>query len=32
MTATRTTGERIVGVGAMCVSNAPGDRLVAHAL
>ncbi|HXE61718.1 MAG TPA: chemotaxis protein CheD [Gemmatimonadaceae bacterium] len=32
MQATRTTGERIVGVGAMCVSNAPGDRLVAHAL
>src|SRR5690348_18473727 len=32
MTATRATGERIVGVGATCVSNAPGDRLVAHAL
>ena len=32
MAATRTTGERIVGVGAMCVSNTPGDRLVAHAL
>lgn len=26
------TGERIVAVGSLCVSNAPGDRLVAHAL
>lgn len=32
MATARMTGERIVGVGAMCVSNAPGDRLVAHAL
>lgn len=32
MATARATGERIVGVGAMCVSNAPGDRLVAHAL
>src|SRR6185437_3075120 len=31
MRATRTNGERIVGVGAMCVSNT-GERLVAHAL
>jgi chemotaxis protein CheD len=31
MPATRTNGERIVGVGAMCVSNT-GERLVAHAL
>ena len=32
MATARLTGERIVGVGAMCVSNSPGDRLVAHAL
>ncbi len=32
MATARTTGERIVGVGALCVSNLPGERLVAHAL
>jgi len=32
MQATRAAAERIVGVGGMYVSNARGDRLVAHAL